>query len=143
MLELFQLGFQGGHLLLQPGCSGCSDFSRLAIGCFHLREIALDTVIDLPQRIQSSRRLERETQRNIELMWLLGRFSPDFKTIADFQRDNGTGIRNVCRQFVVLCRELNLLTHAVVAIDGSKLNAVNSHDRNFTRGKLEKRTQEP
>lgn len=76
-------------------------------------------------------------------MWLLGRFSPDFKTIADFQRDNGTGIRNVCRQFVVLCRELNLLTHAVVAIDGSKLNAVNSHDRNFTRGKLEKRTQEP
>ena len=59
-------------------------------------------------RIQSSRCLEREAQRNIELMWLLGRLSPDFKTIADFRRDNGTGIRNVCRQFVVLCRELNL-----------------------------------
>ena len=68
-------------------------------------------------RIQSSRRLEREAQRNIELMWLLGRLAPDFKTIADFRRDNGTGIRNVCRQFVVLCRELSLFTHAVVAID--------------------------
>jgi len=93
-------------------------------------------------RIQSSRRLERETQRNIELMWLLGRLSPDFKTIADFRRDNGTGIRKVCRQFVVLCRELNLFTQAVVAIDGSKFKAVNAHDRNFTRGKLEKRMQE-
>lgn len=93
-------------------------------------------------RIQSSRRLEREAQRNIELMWLLGRLSPDFKTIADFRRDNGAGIRNVCRQFIVLCRQLNLFTHAVVAIDGSKFKAVNAHDRNFTRGKLEKRMQE-
>ena len=93
-------------------------------------------------RIPSSRRLERETQRNIELMWLLGRLAPDFKTIADFRRDNGTGIRNVCRQFVILCRELKLFTHAVVAIDGSKFKAVNAHDRNFTRGKLEKRMQE-
>lgn len=93
-------------------------------------------------RIPSSRRLERETQRNIELMWLLGRLAPDFKTIADFRRDNGTGIRNVCRQFVILCRELNLFAHAVVAIDGSKFKAVNAHDRNFTRGKLEKRMQE-
>src|SRR5574343_1004340 len=93
-------------------------------------------------RIQSSRRLERETQRNIELMWLLGRLSPDFKTIADFRRDNGEGIRNACRQFVVLCRQLNLFAQAVVAIDGSKFKAVNAHDRNFTRGKLEKRMQE-
>ncbi|GGX78717.1 hypothetical protein GCM10011290_02640 [Vogesella alkaliphila] len=93
-------------------------------------------------RIPSSRRLEREAQRNVELMWLLGWLSPDFKTIADFRRDNGTGIRNVCRQFVVLCRELNLFTQAVVAIDGSKFKAVNAHDRNFTRGKLEKRMQE-
>jgi len=93
-------------------------------------------------RIQSSRRLERETQRNLELMWLLGRLSPDFKTIADFRRDNGTGLRNVCRQFVMLCRELNLFTQTVVAIDGSKFKAVNAHDRNFTRGKLEKRMQE-
>jgi transposase len=93
-------------------------------------------------RIQSSRRLERETQRNIELMWLLGRLSPDFKTIADFRRDNGEGIRNACRQFIVLCRQLNLFAQAIVAIDGSKFKAVNAHDRNFTRGKLEKRMQE-
>jgi len=93
-------------------------------------------------RIQSSRRLEREAQRNVELMWLLGRLTPDFKTIADFRRDNSEGIRNVCRQFVVLCRQLNLFAQAVVAIDGSKFKAVNAHDRNFTRGKLEKRMQE-
>ncbi len=93
-------------------------------------------------RIQSSRRLEREAQRNIELMWLIGRLAPDFKTIADFRRDNGQGIRNACRQFVVLCRELDLFTNAVVAIDGSKFKAVNAHDRNFTRGKLEKRLAE-
>src|SRR4249919_3004912 len=70
-------------------------------------------------RIQSSRRLERETQRNIELMWLTGRLMPDFKTIADFRRDNGKAIRNVCREFIVLCRELNLFSEAIVAIDGS------------------------
>lgn len=93
-------------------------------------------------RIQSSRRLEREAQRNVELIWLLGRLSPDFKTIADFRRDNGEGIRNACRQFVVLCRQLNLFVQAIVAIDGSKFKAVNAHDRNFTRGKLEKRMQE-
>lgn len=93
-------------------------------------------------RIQSSRRLEREALRNVELMWLTGRLSPDFKTIADFRRDNGQGIRNVCRQFVVLCRQLNLFAQAIVAIDGSKFKAVNAHDRNFTRGKLEKRMQQ-
>lgn len=93
-------------------------------------------------RIQSSRRLEREALRNIELMWLTGRLSPDFKTIADFRRNNGQGIRNVCRQFVVLCRQLNLFAQAIVAIDGSKFKAVNAHDRNFTRGKLEKRMQQ-
>lgn len=90
-------------------------------------------------RIQSSRRLEREAQRNVELMWLTGRLAPDFKTIADFRRDNGSSIRNACHQFVVLCRELGLFANAIVAIDGSKFKAVNSHDRNFTRGKVEKR----
>src|ERR1700747_3376225 len=68
-------------------------------------------------RLQSSRRLERETQRNIELMWLTGRLSPDFKTIADFRKDNGEAIRAVCRQFMVLCRGLGLFTRAIVAID--------------------------
>jgi len=93
-------------------------------------------------RIQSSRRLERESQRNIELMWLTGRLSPDFKTIADFRKDNGPALRSVCREFVVLCRQLNLFSQAIVAIDGSKFKAVNAHDRNFTHGKVDKRMRE-
>src|SRR5215210_6162823 len=90
-------------------------------------------------RIQSSRRLERETQRNLEPMWLTGRLMPDFKTIADFRKDNGPAIRGVCRQFGVLCRQLDLFSQAVVAIDGSKFKAVNNRDRNFTRAKLQRR----
>jgi transposase len=76
-------------------------------------------------RIASSRRLERDCQRNVELMWLTGRLAPDFKTIADFRRNDGAAIRKVCHQFVVLCRDLKLATQAVVAIDGSKFKAVN------------------
>jgi transposase len=93
-------------------------------------------------RIQSSRRLERETQRNIELMWLTGRLMPDFKTIADFRRDNGPAIRAACAQFVVLCRRLNLFTQTVVAIDGSKFKAVNNRDKNFTVAKVGKRIEQ-
>lgn len=93
-------------------------------------------------RIQSSRRLEREAQRNVELMWLTGRLKPDFKTIANFRKDNGKPIRNVCRQFVVLCQQLDLFSDAVVAIDGSKFKAVNSSDRNFTDAKLKRRMDE-
>jgi len=93
-------------------------------------------------RIQSSRRLEREAQRNVELMWLTGRLAPDFKTIANFRKDNGKAIRNVCRQFVVLCQQLDLFSDAVVAIDGSKFKAVNSSDRNFTDAKLKRRMAE-
>lgn len=93
-------------------------------------------------RIQSSRRLERECQRNVELMWLTGRLAPDFKTIADFRRDNGKGIRNVCRRLVILCRELKLFTEAVVAIDGSNFKAVNNRERNFMPGKIERRERE-
>ncbi|MFT5391531.1 MAG: transposase [Gammaproteobacteria bacterium] len=90
-------------------------------------------------RMQSSRRLEREAQRNVELMWLTGRLAPDFKTVADFRKDNGEAIRAVCREFVMLCRRLNLLTEALVAIDGSKFKAVNNRDRNFTRAKMKRR----
>jgi transposase len=90
-------------------------------------------------RIQSSRRLEREAQRNVELMWLTGRLTPDFKTIANFRKDNGPAIRNVCRQFVVLCQRLDLFSQAIVAIDGSKFKAVNNRDRNFTRAKMQRR----
>ncbi len=79
-------------------------------------------------RIQSSRRLEREAQRNVELIWLTGRLSPDFKTIPDFRHDNGQGIRNVCKRFVALCRQLDLFSQAVVAIDGSKFKAINNRD---------------
>ncbi len=90
-------------------------------------------------RVQSSRRLEREAQRNVELMWLTGRLAPDFKTIADFRKDNGIAIRLVCREFVMLCRKLNLFAQAFVAIDGSKFKAVNNRDRNFTRAKMKRR----
>jgi len=93
-------------------------------------------------RVQSSRRLEREAQRNIELMSLSGRLAPDFKTIADFRKDNGEAIRLVCREFVMLCRKLNLLSDKLVAIDGSKFKAVNSRDKNFTRAKMKRRLQE-
>ena len=78
----------------------------------------------------------------MELMWLTGRLTPDFKTIANFRKDNGKGIRNVCRQFVMLCRSLDLFSEAVIAIDGSKFKAVNNRDRNFTAAKLQRRVQE-
>jgi transposase len=90
-------------------------------------------------RVQSSRRLEREAGRNIEVMWLTGRLVPDHKTIADFRKDNGPAIRKVCVRFVALCREIGLLTTASVAIDGSKFKAVNNRDKNFTRAKMERR----
>jgi hypothetical protein len=90
-------------------------------------------------RIQSSRRLERECARNLEVMWLLGRLAPDFKTIADFRKDNGPAIKRVSAQFVTLCRRMGLLAKASVAIDGSKFKAVNNRDKNFTRAKVEKR----
>ena len=93
-------------------------------------------------RVQSSRRLEHECQRNVELMWLTGRLAPDFKTIADFRHDNGAGIRDVCRRFVVLCRELKLFSQGAVAVDSSKFKAVNSRDRNFTLAKIDKRKQQ-
>jgi transposase len=93
-------------------------------------------------RVHSSRRLEREAQRNVELMWLTGRLAPDIKTIADFRKDNGVPIRLVCRQFVILCRNLNLFANAFVAIDGSKFKAVNNRDRNFTRAKMKRRIAE-
>jgi transposase len=88
-------------------------------------------------RIQSSRRLEREAGRNVELMWLLGRLAPDFKTIADFRKDNGKGIKNTCRAFIGLCRQMNMFTDVIVAIDGSKFKAVNSKDNNYTPKKLQ------
>src|SRR5476649_34507 len=117
-LELASLGFEGTH----PAETGRPSY--------HPAVLLKIYIYGYLNRVQSSRRLERECQRNLELMWLTGRLAPDFKTIADFRRDNGTGIRNVCRRFVELCGELKLLSQAIVAIDGSKFKAVNARDRN-------------
>lgn len=93
-------------------------------------------------RVASSRCLEREAGRNLEVIWLIGRLQPDDKVIADFRKDNGKAIRQVCVQFVELCRKMGLLTKASVAIDGSKFKAVNNRDRNFTDNKVERRRQQ-
>ena len=90
-------------------------------------------------RVQSSRRLEREAGRNVEVMWLLDRLAPDHKTIADSRKDNGVALRNVCARFVELCREMGLLATSSVAIDGSKFKAVNNRDKNFTKAKVQRR----
>jgi transposase len=129
-LDLAALGFSG----MTPAATG-----RPAYHPSTLLKIYLYGYLN---RLQSSRRLEREAQRNIELMWLTGRLAPDFKTIADFRRDNGAAIRAVCSQFVVLCRQLGLFTRAVVAIDGSKFKAVNNRDKNYTVAKVTGRMEQ-
>jgi len=126
-LDLGALGFVG----VDPAATG-----RPA---YHPAALLKIYIYGYLNRIQSSRRLEREAQRNVELMWLTGRLTPDFKTIANFRKDNGPAIRNVCRQFVVLCQRLDLFAQAIVAIDGSKFKAVNNRDRNFTRAKMQRR----
>jgi transposase len=93
-------------------------------------------------RIQSSRRLEREAGRNVELMWLISRLAPDFKTIADFRKNNTKAITQVCREFVLICRKLSLFTDSLVAIDGSKFKAVNNRNRNFTQAKIKLRLKQ-
>ncbi len=129
-LDLAALGFSG----MTPAATG-----RPAYHPSTLLKIYLYGYLN---RIQSSRRPEREAQRNIELMWLTGRLAPDFKTIADFRKDNGAAIRAVCRQFVELCRRLGLFTRAVVAIDGSKFKAVNNRDKNYTVAKVTGRMEQ-
>ena len=129
-LDLGALGFEG----VQPAATG-----RPAYHPSTLLKIYLYGYLN---RVQSSRRLEREAQRNIELMWLTGRLAPDFKTIANFRRDNGPAIRAVCGRFIELCRRLNLFTKAVVAIDGSKFKAVNNRDKNYTVTKVGKRMEQ-
>ena len=109
---------------------------------YHPRTLLKIYVYGYLNQVQSSRRLEREAQRNVELMWLTGRLAPDFKTIADFRKNNGEAIRLVCREFVMLCRKLSLLSDALVAIDGSKFKAVNNRDKNFTRAKMKRRLAE-
>ena len=121
-LDLAKLGFDGVE-------QGGDEARRPA---YHPATLLKIYVYGYLNRVQSSRRLERECQRNIELVWLTGRLMPDFKTIADFRKDNGEAIRRVCREFVMLCRRLDLFTQAVVAIDGSKFQAVNAQDRRLS-----------
>jgi len=129
-LQLAELGFEGA----EPALTGRPSY--------HPSILLKIYIYGYLNRIQSSRRLEREAQRNVELMWLTGRLAPDFKTIADFRRDNGAGIRNACGRFVALCRELKLFSQAIVAVDSSKFKAVNSRDRNFTPGKIDGRKRQ-
>lgn len=129
-LDLRSLGFQGAD----PAATG-----RPA---YHPSVLLKLYIYGYLNRIQSSRRLEREAQRNVELMWLTGRLAPDFKTIADFRHHNSAGIRNVCKRFIGLCRDLKLFSQAIVAIEGSKFKAVNSRDANFTPGKVDARQRQ-
>jgi transposase len=126
-LDLAELGFDG----VEPAATGRPSY--------HPSVLLKLYIYGYLNRVQSSRRLEREAGRNVEVMWLLGRLVPDHKTTADFRKDNGPALRKVCAQFVVLCREMGLLTTASVAIDGSKFKAVNNRDKNFTRAKVERR----
>ena len=129
-LDLAALGFAG----TTPAATGRPSYSPAVLLKIY--------IYGYLNRVQSSRRLERECQRNVELMWLTGRLTPDFKTIADFRRDNGTGIRGVCRRFVELCSHMKLFSEAAVAVDGSKFKAVNSRDRNFTPAKVTARKKQ-
>src|SRR5882757_6537495 len=126
-LDLAELGFDG----VAPEVTG-----RPA---YHPSVLLKLYIYGYLNRVQSSRRLEREAGRNVEVMWLTGRLVPDHKTIADFRKDNGRAIRQVCARFVALCRTLGLFTEATVAIDGSKFKAVNNRDKNFTRAKMDRR----
>ena len=126
-LNLAELGFDG----VEPAATGRPSY--------HPSVLLKLYIYGYLNRVQSSRRLEREAGRNVEVMWLLGRLIPDHKTIADFRKDNGPALRKVCARFVELCRQMGLLTTASVAIDGSKFKAVNNRDKNFTRAKVERR----
>src|SRR6266699_1438395 len=126
-LDLAELGFNG----VDPEATGRPSY--------HPSVLLKLYIYGYLNRVQSSRRLEREAGRNVEMMWLTGRLVPDHKTIADFRKDNGRAIRQVCARFVALCRTMGLFMEASVAIDGSKFKAVNNRDKNFTRAKMERR----
>src|SRR6266568_8957416 len=126
-LDLSGLGFSG----VDPEATGRPSY--------HPSVLLKLYIYGYSSRVQSSRRLEREAGRNVEVMWLTCRLIPDHKTIADFRKDSGSAIKQVCVQFIELCRQMGLLATARIAIDGSKFKAVNTRDKNFTRGKVERR----
>jgi len=129
-LDLFELGFER----VSPRWTGRPGYHPAALLKLYLYGYL--------NRVQSSRRLEREAGRNVEVMWLTGRLVPDHKTIADFRKENGKAIRKVCAEFVSICRGLDLFAHGCVAIDGAKFKAVNARDRNFTRAKMKRRLEQ-
>src|ERR1043166_5055698 len=126
-LDLAELGFSG----VAPEATGRPSY--------HPSVLLKLYIYGYLNQVQSSRRLEREAGRNVEVMWLTGRLVPDHKTIADFRKDNGAAIKRVCAQFIELCRQMGLLATSSVAIDGSKFKAVNTRDKNFTQHKVERR----
>jgi transposase len=127
-LDLVALGFAGAAATGQPG--------------YHPATMLKLYIYGYLNQVQSSRRLEREAGRNVELMWLTGKLAPDFKTIADFRRDHGSAIQAVCRRFVIVCRNLGLIAGGTVAIDGSRMRAVNARDRNFTPVTIRRRMEQ-
>src|SRR6202789_4434766 len=129
-LDLAEMSFEG----VEPAATGRPSY--------HPSVLLKLYIYGYLNRVQSSRRLEREAGRNVEVMWLTGRLMPDHKTIADFRKDNGGAIRKLCARFIVLCRRLDLFAEGSVAIDGSKFKAVNNRDKNFTRAKVERRLQQ-
>src|SRR6476659_596739 len=129
-LDLAELGFGG----VDPKATGRPSY--------HPSMLLKLYIYGYLNRVQSSRRLEREAGRNVEVMWLTGRLVPDHKTIADFRKDNGSAIRQVCSRFVGLCRTMGLFAEASVAIDGSKFKAVNNRDKNFTHAKMRRRLEQ-
>src|ERR1043166_5772392 len=129
-LDLAEMSFKG----VEPAATGRPSY--------HPSVLLKLYIYGYLNRVQSSRRREREAGRNVEVMWLMGRLVPDHKTIADFRKDNGRGIRQVCARFVALCRTMGLFAEASVAIDGSKFKAVNNRDKNFTRAKMQRRMEQ-
>lgn len=122
-LNLFELGFKSA----EPKSTGRS--------AYHPSTMLKLYVYGYLNKVQSSRKLEREANRNLELIWLLERLAPDFKGIANFRKDNVFVIKAVCRQFVMLCKQMNMFADSLIAIDGSRFSAVNNRDRNYTKAK--------
>ena len=127
-LDLATLGFEGAAATGRPG--------------YHPATLLKLYIYGYLNQVQSSRRLEREAGRNVECMWLTGKLAPDFKTIADFRRDHGAAIQAACRRFVLVCRNLGLIAGGMVAVDGSRLRAVNARDRNFTAVTIQRRMEQ-
>ena len=127
-LDLAALGFESAAATGRPG--------------YHPATMLKLYVYGYLNQVQSSRRLEREAGRNVELMWLTGKLAPDFKTVADFRRDHGAAIQAACRRFVLVCRRLGLIAGGTMAVDGSRLRAVNARDRNYTPTTIRRRMEQ-